>query len=46
VQQRPTSQEEVDSLKNEIDRLPFYDGMLINKKSSVTLMAITFKQKI
>ncbi|MCE2772920.1 MAG: MMPL family transporter [Bacteroidetes bacterium] len=45
VQQRPTSQEEVDSLKNEIDRLPFYDGMLINKKSSVTLMAITFKQK-
>jgi predicted RND superfamily exporter protein len=45
VQQRPNSQEEVDSLKEQIDRLPFYDGMLINKKSSVTLMAITFKQK-
>ncbi|WP_233164598.1 RND family transporter [Pedobacter sp. ASV28] len=36
----------MDSLKNKIDLLPFYDGLLLNKKTNATLMAITFDQKI
>src|SRR5574337_981684 len=44
VQKRPATQEEVDSIKNEIYQLPFYDGLILNKAEGVTLMAITFKQ--
>ncbi len=45
VKSRPKTQEEVDSLKRLIYRLPFYDGLLINKKDNVTLMLVTFSQK-
>lgn len=45
VANRPQTQEELDSLKKQILRLPFYDGLLINKEEHVTLMAITFSQK-
>ncbi|HTF04780.1 MAG TPA: MMPL family transporter, partial [Bacteroidia bacterium] len=44
VQSRPVSQDEVDSLKKQIYRLPFYDGLILNKDSMVTVMLITFTQ--
>ncbi|MES2417150.1 MAG: MMPL family transporter [Bacteroidota bacterium] len=37
---------EMDSLKNKIQGMPFYDGLLFNKASNATLMAITFDSKI
>ncbi len=37
---------EMDSLKNKFNHLPFYDGLLLNKKTNATLMAVTFDQKI
>jgi predicted RND superfamily exporter protein len=37
---------EMDSLKNKIQGMPFYDGLLFNKDSNATLMAITFDSKI
>lgn len=46
VQSRPTTQEEVDSLKKQIWRLPFYDGLIINKESMATVMLITFTQEV
>lgn len=36
----------MDSLKNKIHSMPFYDGLLFNKDSNATLMAITFDSKI
>ncbi len=44
VTQRPTSQNEVDRIKNQVDKLPFYQGLLFNNKTNVTLMAITLDQ--
>lgn len=44
VQRRPQTQEECDSLKRQILRLPFYEGLIINKDSMVTVMVITFTQ--
>jgi len=41
VNQRPTTQAEVDSLKNKILGLKFYEGMLYNPKTQATLMTIT-----
>ena len=41
---RPTSQAEVDSVKSILMQLPFYDGLLFNKESNVTIMAITLDQ--
>jgi predicted RND superfamily exporter protein len=46
VQQRPVTQQEVDSLKNQIWRLPFYDGLIINKETMATVMVITFTQEV
>lgn len=41
------SQEEADSIKNILDRLPFYQGFIINQETDATLMAITFdRQKL
>ncbi len=37
---------EMDSLKNKILGMPFYDGLLFNKASNATLMAVTFDTKI
>lgn len=45
VQNRPASQEECDSLRRKIFRLPFYDGLIINKDSMVTVMVVTFTQQ-
>lgn len=36
----------MDSLKNKLFNIPFFDGLLFNKKTNATLMAITFDQKI
>jgi predicted RND superfamily exporter protein len=41
VNQKPTTQVQVDSLKNLIYSLKFYEGMLFNSKTQATLMTIT-----
>ena len=41
VTQKPTTQAEVDSLKNNILGLKFYEGLLYNPKTKATLMTIT-----
>jgi len=47
VVQKPTTQAQVDSLKNLIQSLKFYEGMLFNPKTQATLMTITLdKQKL
>ncbi|MDI1354865.1 MAG: MMPL family transporter [bacterium] len=40
-----TSQQEVDSLKAEILNMPFYEGIIYNKETGATVMAITFNKK-
>jgi predicted RND superfamily exporter protein len=37
---------EMDSIKNKLFNIPFFDGLVFNKQSNATLMAITFDQKI
>ncbi len=46
VKQRPTSQAQVDSLKNTLLGLKFYEGMLYNPNTKAALMAITLNKKI
>jgi len=41
VKQRPSTQAEVDSIKQEILSLKFYEGLLFNQKTDTTLLAIT-----
>jgi len=43
---RPKTQAEVDSLKEVIHRLPFYEGIIYNDTAHSTLMAITFDNKL
>jgi predicted RND superfamily exporter protein len=45
VKQLPASQKELDSIKKTILALPFYDGLIYNKATGATLMAITFINK-
>ena len=45
VSRPPQTQEDADSIKKVIFNLPFYEGLIINKKNHVTVMAITFTQK-
>ncbi len=45
VQRRPQSQEEVDSLTQRLQNLPFYDGLLQNDSAKTTLMAISLDPK-
>jgi hypothetical protein len=45
ITKKPTSQPEVDSIRNVIENLPFYEGFVFEKKSHTHIMAITFKQK-
>jgi predicted RND superfamily exporter protein len=40
------SQAELDSLKALIYSLPFYEGLVYNKESNATVMAITFNSKV
>jgi hydrophobe/amphiphile efflux-3 (HAE3) family protein len=46
VKTRPKSQHELDSLKNIILSLPFYDGLLYNKDSEVYLVMITLDKNL
>lgn len=41
-----TSDSEMDSLKQKLHGMPFYNGLLFNSTSDATLMAITFDPKI
>ena len=45
LKQKPSSQAALDSLKDDIKRLKFYEGMVLNSKTNTTLMAITFNDK-
>lgn len=44
VAQRPTTQAEVDTIRNTIARLPFYRGFVYSTEGNAHLMAITFDQ--
>ncbi|HNR47654.1 MAG TPA: MMPL family transporter [Bacteroidia bacterium] len=45
VKSLPQQQSEIDSIRKRLDELPFYDGLVLNKETNATLMAITFKKK-
>ncbi|MES2732246.1 MAG: MMPL family transporter [Bacteroidota bacterium] len=45
LSQKPSSQLQLDSLKNTVMSLPFYEGLIYDSKSGTTLMLITFDQK-
>lgn len=45
VTRKPKTQKELDSLKKVTYSLPFYEGLLLNKKTNVQLMAITLDEK-
>lgn len=44
VQHKPTTQAEVDSIKSQLLRLPFYRGFVYSEDNKAHLMAITFDQ--
>jgi predicted RND superfamily exporter protein len=44
VTARPSTQEATDSIRQLLEELPFYEGLLFNKETNATLMAITFDQ--
>lgn len=46
VPTRPETQATVDSLKNRILSLKFYDGLLFNSKTEVYILAITLKKAV
>lgn len=46
IEKMPDTQEQLDSLKNHIYNLPFYDGLLFNKDSNVSMMMITLDKKV
>lgn len=45
ISKAPGSQRELDSIKKVIESLPFYEGLLYNKATGASLMAITFTKK-
>lgn len=42
---KPTSQEQLDSIKSVIDNLPFYKNLIFNPETGASLMMITFEKK-
>ena len=46
IKKRPTSQQQVDSIKNVITRYPFYKGLLYNDSFDVTLTVITLNREV
>jgi len=46
VEKRPETQHELDSLKEIIYSLPFYDGLLYNRESDVFMLMITLDKEI
>lgn len=45
VTQRPTTQAQADSIRQQVLSLPFYRGLLVNPDTKATLMAVTFDEK-
>lgn len=45
VKGRLSTQQEVDSVKIVLESLPFYEGLIYNRESGATIMAITFAKK-
>ena len=45
LKEKPATQAELDSVKEKIRSLPFYEGLVFNSDSNATLMAITFDKK-
>lgn len=45
VSKTPTTQAEVDSIKNKVFALKFYEGLLYNPKTKATLMTVTLDKK-
>lgn len=43
---KPASQAQIDSLKNLIYSLPFYEGLVLNKETGVTLIAVTLDNRL
>ncbi len=46
VSQMPVTQHEVDSIKQIVTQLPFYEGLLFNSKSGVSMMMVTLDRKV
>ena len=46
ITQAPKNQAELDSLKQIIYNLPFYEGLLFNSETGATLMAVTLDQEM
>lgn len=45
ISKKPTTQKEVDSIRNVVENLPFYEGLMFEKKSHTHIMMITFQPK-
>jgi hypothetical protein len=45
ITKAPATQAELDSIKGIITSLPFYEGLVYNKETGASLMAITFQKK-
>jgi hypothetical protein len=46
IKHKPTSQKELDSLKNELFKLPFYKGFLYSDSSNATVIVVTLNRKV
>lgn len=46
ITDKPVTQHQLDSLKELIYRLPFYEGLLLNRETDVSMMAITLDKKM
>ncbi len=46
VQEKPKTQEELDKIKKKIYALPFYNGLLYNKETNVSMMMITLDKEM
>ncbi len=46
IEHFPSTQHELDSLKEAIYNLPFYEGLLFNKEAGVNMMMITLDKKV
>lgn len=45
VTEKPTTQDQLDTIKEKIYSLSFYEGIILNKETNTTVMAITFDDK-
>lgn len=46
VYQKPQTQAEVDSIKKQVDQLVFYEGLLFNSETNVSMMMITLDKEV